>query len=142
METNIQPIEKGKKGTTRQSFTVTGDETWHGTKLETPQSTNLLVDDGTGEERIIRRFEFALPPQKQGDILPTNKQLLDFHRQRILAFVWKDGMEAISELGIVRKKNKFFIEVLCMPERSATGKGSKHKIYQKPLTLKQVIHGN
>jgi hypothetical protein len=117
-------------------------ENWHGAKLETPRSDNLLTDPGFGDARIIRRFEFSLPPMRKGEAIPTNEQLKNFHRPKIVTFLWKDGLDLISDLGIVRKKNKFYIEVLCEVQKSVTGRGTKHNLYENPLTLKQVIHGN
>lgn len=57
---------------------------------------HLLANQGEGKPIILRDFEFQLPPLKPEE-MPTKQQLLDFHRSKIMAFLWRDELIPIEK---------------------------------------------
>lgn len=114
------------------------DTTWEGQELETP-TTRLEDDMGVGKKMIIRRFEFGLKPLEDGQPRPTDTQLLEAFKAQVFQMLWKDGWvqcEAIRTL--LSKDNKHFY--IFVPAE-AVGSGTNSTIIEKPLTLKQILHG-
>lgn len=90
-----------------------------------------LIDDGSGKAVVIRRFDFGLPPLTQ---VPTKDQLLQAHKGKIIAFLWKDELELIRDLKIEMSKDnlKFRIFATCQAK-----KGSR--ILENPQLLQNIM---
>lgn len=126
--------EKGNEAK-RESFSVKTDEgVWDGKKLETPNIA--VVDPGIGEEMIIRRFDFALPPKVSGAPPVSDEEMLAHHKGRIISFLWKDGWEIAGDIKTLRKKDHFFVMIPC---KAAVKNGMKQMIYDKPMNLNRDI---
>lgn len=91
-----------------------------------------LVEDGSGPTVLVRKFDFAIPPNVQ---LPAKEKLLEFHRSKVLAFLWADELEPIKDLRIQIAKNKrgFRIFATCQAK-----KGSR--IYEQPQLLQEITN--
>lgn len=102
---------------------------------ETPPSAPL-IDDGSGKRVILRRFDFELPPYPV-EQRPTKEKLLQFHKSKILVFLWKDELEPIEEFKITIAKNykRFRIFVKCKAKQGSL-------ILKEPLLLQQVANAN
>lgn len=71
------------------------NEEWHGAAVET--DATQLTDTVNGKPIIMRVFEFKLPPLKPEE-MPTKEQLLDFHKTKIMGFLWRDELVPIKDL--------------------------------------------
>lgn len=103
---------------------------WEGREIET--KSDPLIDDGSGREVVLRRFDFNLPPIPK-EQMPTKEALLTHHKSKVIAFLWKDELELIQDPKIVMSKfgDKFRIFCLCQARKGSL-------ILQKPLTLQEV----
>lgn len=110
------------------------DLKWTGQEFET--KSDPMMDDGSGKPIILRTFEFNLPPDLPKHLIPSKKQLLDFHRSKIVAFLWKDELELIQDIKIIQSKNKrgFRIFATCQAK-----KGSIIPHYAEPQLLQNAI---
>lgn len=102
------------------------DINWQGEELEV--HSDPLKDGGYGRPIILRKFDFELPNSKE---LPNKKQLLDYHKNKLISFLWKDELELIQEMKIIMGKRKFTIFATCQAK-----KGSK--IIEDPKLLQQI----
>lgn len=68
-----------------------------------------LNDEAAGVQIIMRVFDFQLPPIKEEE-LPTKEQLLDFHKTKITAFLWRDELTPIKDMWslVFAQDNKSF----------------------------------
>ena len=103
---------------------------WEGAHEET--DTHPLADHGGGRAVILRTFEFQLPPM---DKLPTNQELLEAHKGKITAFLWKDELVPIQEFKIVRSKDQrnFRIFVTCQAKPGSA-------IIEEPKLIQTVMN--
>jgi hypothetical protein len=130
-KTKAKPIVIGEKGNEATRQFIKANDVEEVAILETPK-TIIEDDPGKGRAIVRRRFTFRLPPSKPGDVLPTNEELLNFHKGRILSFIWKDHLVANGEMRISRKKKAFHIMIDCVP---ALG----HVIVERPKTVNQIL---
>ncbi len=74
------------------------DINWEGQEVQTDGF--LLKNDGTGKAVILRVFDFTLPPLKAEEI-PSDEELLRFHKSKLTAFLWRDELVPVQEFKIV-----------------------------------------
>ena len=110
---------------------------WEGQEMQTDQKP--LMDSGAGKLIILRTFDFQLPPLKE---LPTKKQLLDFHKSKIMAFLWRDELTPIQEFKLAFSKNcdcckqenrHFRIFAVCQAKQGSN-------VLEKPQRLQDIVH--
>lgn len=123
----------------RKDFSVdTSEGKWEGQEMETPASAPL-IDNATGRESVVRKYEIALPPESsmKGIATPSDEEMLNYYKGQVLAMLWKDGWEQIGEMKFIRdtKKNRFYIFIPASARKSEF-------VLEKAKTLNQVIHGN
>lgn len=105
-----------------------------GAEVQELTTTSTPLDDqgGDGKPIILRRFSLQLPPK----VRYTKEVLLAQHKARVEAFLWKDGLEMITEPRIIfGKKGLFDIFVTAQPRRG-------HNLNEKPLSLNELTHAN
>lgn len=105
------------------------DIDWTGQEVGTDEVP--LMDSGTGKKLFLRQFQFACPPNAEK---PSDKELLDYNRSKIMAFLWKDEMAYAGVMKVVWKDdNNFFIFALAEAKPGSA-------ILEDALMLQQV-HG-
>lgn len=106
---------------------------WEGEEIGTDQIP--LVNDGSGNKVIVRVFDFQLPPIKEEEF-PTKEQLLDAHKNRLIAFLWRDELMAVQAFKCVINDDKkgFKIFATCQAKAGSV-------ILESPQLLQQVLHG-
>jgi hypothetical protein len=112
-----------------QKLTDNGIE-WEADHQET--DTVPLVNKGNGKPIIMRMFEFTLPPMEK---VPTNQQLLEAHKSKITAFLWKDELVPIMEFKVVKSKDQQHFRIFATCQAKA---GSV--ILDKPMLLQDAMN--
>lgn len=93
------------------------------------RSSELDDAGGSGNPVVLRRFTIQLPPRTK----ISSAELLKHHRDRVFAFLIKDGLDPIGEPRVFfQKKGKVDIFVTASPLKG-------HLLHQKPQSLKQVL---
>lgn len=116
----------------QETFKITDqNEEWHGQSVETEMSS--LEDKGSGKPIILRTFDFTLPP---GDELPLKEDLLNFHKSKITAFLWRDELVPIQKFKLIFSKDKKHFRIFATCQGKA---GSV--ILEKPELISNIIHG-
>lgn len=110
------------------------DVNWIGQEIEARSDIGFENDQGDGKPIILRQFEFALPMGVPMNQLPSKAKLLEFHKSKIVAFLWKDELELIAEPKIVMEGRKFKIFATCQGKKGSL-------IFHKPQTLSDVAQG-
>lgn len=102
-----------------------------------------LKDEGMGEERIVRRFFFKLPPLPKGIDKPTDQEILEYHlKSTVVPMLWRDELEPIDQPRIIAgKKGAFTIVAICQARRSMIGGGAASRVFQKPELVQNIING-
>lgn len=91
------------------------DIQWHGKDIE---ANTRLEDPGQGRPIILRQFKFEISPDVTQ--IPTKKQLADHHLPRIKDFLWKDELELIEDLKVVKNhKRSFIVFAICQPKKGS-----------------------
>lgn len=115
----------------------TDDGDWQGQTIEVKSDTHLEDDHGTGENVVIRTFEFAVNPIAFKDRTPDYQDIFNSQKNGILAFLWQDGLTLMPEVDpkiIFSKDNtKFFIMVTARPMTGQT-------VVEKTNTLSELIN--
>lgn len=111
--------------------------TWDKQDLELP-TTRIDDYSATGEKIIIRSFKFALPPPMKGVPRVTPQEMVDHHRGKITAFLFKDGLEICGDFRTLRKGKFFFIIV---PAKPTFRGGVKQIINEQADTLNKILNG-
>ena len=98
-----------------------------------------IQDSGTGGKAILRRFQFQLPPSKEGEPLPDPQELIATQLKHVLIpMLYKDELEMIMEPRIVMGKNgKYDIFAFCHPRYHM---GVKSVIHEKPQLVQDIIN--
>ena len=109
----------------------TTKEQWYGQSVDV--KSDPLVDKGTGDNIIIRTFEYSANPL----ILktkPTKQELFNSHAEQIKLFLWKDGLEVVEDVSprIILKDKNYQILVGCKAKKGVA-------IMEKPQTLQEII---
>lgn len=105
---------------------------WQGNTIETTASP--LVDGNYGEAKVIRTFEFTLPPGMPHHERVCDKEMLEYHMKKIRMFLWKDGLEQDGEPRIAYNKkdnSKFSIIIVARPKPGAV-------LLETPLSLNHL----
>ena len=104
---------------------------WEADEQET--ETHPLVNEGNGKPIILRTFEFELPP---GVEMPSNQHIIEAHKSKITAFLWKDELVLIQDLKVVRSKDQkhFRIFATCQPRAGSS-------IIEKPQLIQDLMRG-
>lgn len=106
---------------------------WEGHDVQT--EAKPLMDTGKGKPIILRVFDFSLPanlPKR-----PSKQELIDFHKGKIKAFLWKDELVMIEELKLIYSKDykHFRIFATCQPRAGSV-------VLEKPKLIQQIAHGS
>lgn len=121
-----------------QFTTTDGEHNWFGQELEV--NSDPLIDSGTGENILLRVFDFGANPANLKRDKPTKQQLFDSHVKQILTMLWSDGLEPAKDINpliqISKKKEKYRILMWCRAKAGVTWS-------DKPRTLQELIkpHG-
>lgn len=99
------------------------------------QSTQPLVDEGTGQKILLRCFEFKLPPKTNKDTI-NKQELFNTQWQMIQTYLWKDGLIHIDYIDprITYTKDGYKIFITCVPRAGQS-------ILERAQTLQQITHG-
>lgn len=102
---------------------------WEGDHQETEAIP--LHNEGSGVPIILRSFEYELPP---GVDMPGNQDLIEAHKSRITAFLWKDELVPVQDFKVVRAKDQrhFRIFVTCQGKPGSV-------ILEKPQLIQDII---
>lgn len=103
------------------------NEEWYGQGVETDKVS--LQEDGTGKAIIMRIFEFSLPPFEDGD-LPSEAELVEAHKSKITAFLWRDELVPVMDYKAVISADKKSFKIFATAQAKA---GSN--ILEKPQKL-------
>lgn len=77
------------------------NEDWEIGAIETPQSE--LKDEGIGKATIIRQFVVMIHPDLMK--IESDVELLEYFKKETTVELWKQGLELISELRLVRNQH-------------------------------------
>lgn len=109
---------------------------WEGEELHAESETKIEDDKGTGQEIIVRVFEFAADQEVFRMNRPTAQELFDSHRKGIESMLWADGLQpyqAIEPTLIVDKdKSKYTFYISCLP-------GLGNTLIDKTHTLSELL---
>ena len=107
-------------------------EEWYGGGGETEKVA--LVDNASGQKIIMRVFNFQLPPLKPED-MPTNEQLLEAHKSRLITFLWRDELVPVMDMKVVIADDKKSFQIFATCQAKA---GSV--ILEVPETLQHATN--
>lgn len=98
-----------------------------------------MMEMGTGEKLIVRRFQFRLPPGLPET--PGHEELLAWHKKNtVIPTLWRDELELVDEPRIIAgKKGAFTIVAICAPRVML---GVKSVIHERPDLIQDVISRN
>lgn len=99
-----------------EQFTTTdGEHGWYGQTVEA--ISDPLIDLGTGENILLRVFDFSANPETLKRDKPTKQQLFDSHVKQIDAMLWSDGLAPAREMNpliqLSKEKEKYRILLWC-----------------------------
>lgn len=110
---------------------------WHGAEAEAKSSP--ILDPYTGETLILRRFDFALNPERKGTI--TKQDLFSHHEREIKDILRHDGWVAMEDIPPrlqVSKDGRYYaIYVAC--KLRFTNAGLKTTVHERPRTLNEYM---
>lgn len=97
-----------------------------------------VLDPGTGQKLIVRRFYFKLPPMPQQ---LSHQELLDWHKKNtVIPMLWKDELELVDEPRIIAgKKGVFTIVAICAPRLML---GVRSHIHEEATNVTKLINDN
>jgi hypothetical protein len=101
---------------------------WYGQGVETDNVS--LKEDSTGKAIIMRVFEFTLPPFDNDNDLPTEAELVEAHKSKITAFLWRDELVPVMDYKAVISTDKKTFKIFATAQAKA---GSN--ILEKPEKL-------
>lgn len=111
------------------------DIQWEGEEVGVESTTKLQSDKGTGQEIILRFFDFAANPESFRQHKPTEQELFEHHRKGMEAMLWNDGLTpcfAIEPRLLFSKDHTQYRFVLsCIPSLGNT-------IIEKAHTLSEL----
>lgn len=114
----------------QKQATIKTNDGWEGE--EAIVHSEPMLEGGGGAPIIVRRFDFNLPP---GLPTPTGELLLNFHKSKIIAFLWKDELELIREprIEFSKSKEKFRIFATCKAKKGSI-------INERPQLLQEMTN--
>lgn len=89
---------------------------WYGQSAETEKVN--LEDKAQGQPIVMRVFEFTLPPFDKDD-LPTEDELVEAHKSRITAFLWRDELVPVMEYKAVMSDDKKTFKIFATAQARA-----------------------
>ena len=102
----------------------TKDKDWYGQQVGVNSDTPLM-DEGTGQNYIVRQFLFSFNPETVQKIrekkipAPTHQELFNSNWPQMRIMLWSDGLIAVQEKEyppkIVVGKKKYKIILTCQP---------------------------
>lgn len=115
------------------------DIEWEGEEVGVESDTKLEEDKGTGQEIILRFFDFAANPEVFKNYKPTAQELFDSHRKGIESLLWSDGLSACEaiepRLLFSKDKSNYRFVISCI-------KGIGNTMVDKPKTLSELLTPN
>lgn len=115
-------------GKVKQLTDSLDNQDWYGQGVETDPVN--LEEDGSGKAIIMRVFEFTLPPFESDDDLPTEAELVEAHKSKITAFLWRDELVPVMDYKAVISADKKSFKVFATAQAKA---GSN--VLEKPQQL-------
>jgi hypothetical protein len=115
------------------------DIEWEGEELQAESTTKIQDDKGTGQELILRFFDFAADRNVFELHKPTAQELFESHRSGMEAMLWTDGLvpcKAIEpRLMFSKDKSYYRFVVSCIPSTGNT-------ILEGTHTLSELLQPN
>jgi hypothetical protein len=112
------------------------DIEWEGEEIGVESDTKLESDTGTGQEIILRFFDFAANPEVFRQHKPTEQELFNSHKKGMEAMLWTDGLtpyEAIEpRLLFSKDKTAYRFVISCIPSAGNT-------LLEKTNTLSELL---
>lgn len=113
------------------------DIQWEGEEIGVESDTKLEQDTGTGNELVIRFFDFAANKEVFKQHKPTAQELFNTHKTGMEAMLWTDGLvpyHAIEPRLMFAKDGEHYRFVLsCVPSLGNT-------FVDKAKTLTELLH--
>lgn len=114
------------------------DIEWEGEEIGVESDTKIEDDKGTGQEIILRFFDFAANPEVFTMYKPTAQQLFDTHRKGIESLLWTDGLTPYTaiepRLMFSKDQSSYRFVVSCIPSMGNT-------LVDKTHTLSELLRG-
>lgn len=112
------------------------DIEWEGEEVTAHSDTRITDDTGTGQEVVLRFFDFAADDAVFRATRPTAQQLFDSHRKGMEDLLWSDGFTPIREIEprlLFSKDGRYYrFAVPCIP---STG----NSLLEKTRTLSELL---
>lgn len=109
---------------------------WEGEEIGVTSETKLEDDKGTGQEIILRFFDFGANVETFRRYRPTAQELFNSHRKGIEALLWRDGMKPFDgvepRLLFSKDKTSYRFVIACTPSSGNT-------LIDKTNTLSQLL---
>ena len=90
---------------------------WEGEEVSAESKTQLTDDQGTGQEVVLRFFEFGANPEVFAQHKPTAQELFNSHSKGMESLLWRDGLrpyEAVEpRLMFSKDKTKYRFILAC-----------------------------
>jgi hypothetical protein len=113
------------------------DIEWEGEHLQAESTTKLQDDTGTGQQFVIRFFDFKANPEAFANHIPTGQELFNAHRTGIEAMLWTDGLvpcEVIEpRILFAKDRSHYRFVVSCIPSTGNT-------VIEKSDTLTDIFN--
>lgn len=109
---------------------------WEGEELVAESTTKIQDDKGTGQEIIMRFFDFAANKEVFKQHRPTAQELFDSHKKGIESLLWTDGLlpfiDIEPRLMFSKDKSHYRFGVACIPSLGNT-------LIDKTKTLSELL---
>ncbi len=113
------------------------DIEWEGEEVGVESDTKIQDDKGTGQEIILRFFDFAANPEVFRQHKPTLQELFDVHRKGMESMLWTDGLSPYHAIEprimFSKDKSHYRIVVSCIPSMGNT-------LVDKTKTLSELLN--
>lgn len=110
-----------------------------GQSIQVNSQTRLEDDLGTGQELILRTYEFATDPKYIKEGLPDAQVLFESHMKGIAGMLWSDGFTPVTALQpriiFTTNKTKYLIMVWATPSLGQV-------VLEKTQTLSEYARQN
>ncbi len=112
------------------------DIEWEGEEVGVESDTKLEEDKGTGQEIILRFFDFAANPEVFKIQKPTAQELFESHKRGMESLLWTDGLTpclAIEpRLMFSKDKTSYRFVISCLPSMG-------NSLIDKTKTLSELL---
>ncbi len=119
--------------------TPTGEKdiVWEGEEVTAESQTKIEDDKGTGQEIVLRFFEFAANREAFKYHKPTAMELFSNHLKGIESLLWSDGLRFFEQvqprLQFSKDKSRYRFIIPCIARVGET-------FIDKPKTLSQLLN--